>query len=296
MATTGTVPIGPWPLGIVNAVSDHAIGLDALADARDCDIDREGHVLSRTNYTLLDDSEGYAYPYEHKGTTYAVTGGMVGTLNATGFTGIKTVEGRVGWTEVEGSAVFTDHTGVYRIEGLYANKLVSRTQTEEEERYGLADMVGGHAVSYWNGRLLVLRGLSLIWSEAIDYGVYSPVRNTIRFPSHPTWMAALPAGIFVGMADSVMYLGGSNPLEFTKRQVAGPSSPFGALVADAQYIASDVGGGGLVAIWFGDSGFVVGRGDGSVVYPQAGNLRGIPIVPRNIVLIDERLYAFPTEE
>jgi hypothetical protein len=220
----------------------------------------------------------------------------LGVLNANSFTGIKAVSGRVGWTEVEGNAVFTDHTGVYRIEGQQANKFVSRTQVEEEDRYGFADMVGGHAVGYSNGRLMVLRGRSLVWSEAIDYGVYSPARNFVRFTSHPTWFAPLPTGVFVGLADSVVFLAGSNPLEFSIRTVAGLSCPYSALVVDSQYISPDAGGGGLVAIWFSDSGFVVGRGDGSVVYPQAGNLRGLPIVPRNLVLIDERLYAFPTEE
>ena len=284
---------GPWVRGIVNTVADHAIPNDALADARDCDIGEEGFAVSRGTYALLSDADAFQSLFESGGLSYAVSQGYVGVLRETAFDTIRPVVGDVGWTELGGLPVFCDSTGVYQIEGLSASQLVVRPTLEEEGRYDLATLPGGHAVAYWQGRLLVLRGKSLLWSEPLDYGCHSPARNFVRFPTSPTWMAPLPGGIFVGLRDSVVFLSGTDPAEFQQRTVADVSCPKAALVIDDPREPSS---GGPVALWMGESGFVVGRPDGSVLYPQSDNLTGLPIVPRNLAFIEGRIYAFATGE
>jgi hypothetical protein len=109
-------------------------------------------------------------------------------------------------------------------------------------------------------------------------------------------MAPLPGGEFVGLRDTVVFLSGTDPAEFQQRTVSGLNCPKAALVVDPRYFPDALSGGGPIAVWMSDVGFVVGRGDGGVVYPQAGNLRGLPIAPRNLAIIEDRVYAFATGE
>jgi hypothetical protein len=292
---TKHVELGPWVRGIVNTVDDNAIPNDGLADAKDCDIGADGFAVSRGTYLLVSANDAFRFLFESGGQSYAVSQGYVGVLGETSFTTIYPVVGDVGWTELGGLPVFCDSTGVYQIDGVSATQLVVRPTLEEEGRYDLVSLPGGHAVAYWQGRLLVLRGKSLLWSEPLDYGCHSPARNFVRFPTTPTWMAPLHGGIFVGLRNSVIFLSGTDPAEFRQTTVADQSCPKGVLIVDDP-LADANGGGGPVAIWMTGEGFVVGRPDGSVLYPQADNLTGLPIVPRSLAYIDGRIYAFATGE
>jgi len=109
-------------------------------------------------------------------------------------------------------------------------------------------------------------------------------------------MAPVENGIFVGLKETVVFLKGTDPAAFEVEDVAGISSPGGATVVPNRYLFKEAQGEGDAAIWFGETGFVVGHADGSVVYPQAENIRGMSIVPRKLVAIDERVYAFTIEE
>lgn len=290
------IPVGPWTRGIVNTSTAYALAADALVDARDCDIDKDGFVAARATYNLLSDDNAYDYLYESNGISYAVAGGNVGILGDSAFTVLHAVEGPVGWTELNGLPIFCDYWGVYEIDGLTVTQLTLRDTTDCEERYGLVTMPGGLDVKYWQGRLLVLRGRSLLWSEALDYGSHSPPRNFIRFETPPTWMAPLPGGVFVGLRDSVVFLSGTDPAQFNRRTVAGPASPRSGVVTDTRFIGGDGGAPPTpIALWFSDVGFVIGSSDGNVVYPQRGNLRGLSRVPRRISVVGERAFAFVTE-
>jgi hypothetical protein len=296
MANNSPLPFGPWPRGIVNSVDEHAVPMDGLVDAIDCNIDNDGFARTRKSYALVSDNAAYKYLFESGGQSYAVSQGFVGILGPDSFTTIHPVSEPVGWTELNDQPVFCDHSGVYAIDGPNATQLTLRGTLEDEDRYTLIDMPGGAKVSYWQGRLLVLRGRSLIWSEALDYGSHSPARNFVRFASPTFWMAPLPTGIFVGLRDNVVFLAGQDPAEFKLEIVAGPSCRGGAVVTDTRYFDPEQQAAGDVAIWFSDVGFVVGRDDGSVDYPQAENLKGIPVAPRNLAIIEDRIYAFPSEE
>jgi hypothetical protein len=286
--------LGPWPRGIVNTIEAHAIPSDGLADALNCNLDEEGYVSSREQYVLLDDMNPYRDMFTLDGQTYAVSQGYVGLVGPSSFDTIHPASGRVSWTVLNGVPVFCDGSGVYTVQGVSATQLVMSETTDEEARYGFSTMPGGSAVAYWQGRLLVLRGRSLLWSEALAYGTHSSSRNFVRFSTTPTWMAPVASGVYVGLRDSVIFLAGTNPMAFTLRTVASRSCPGSGIVVEAGTFDEAVSG--LAAVWFSDAGFVVGTGEGSVVYPQAENIGDIPIVPRKISLVGDRLYAFIDEE
>jgi hypothetical protein len=295
-AARTTRAIGPWPIGIVNTVDEHAIPEEGLKDALDCNIDREGFLTSRPTYALLSDASGFSALYELNGVAYAVTLDQVGVLSETAFDVIQPVNGPVGWTQLKGQPVFCDYDGVYAINNLTATQFTRRDIVDDEQRYGVTDMPGGFWVEQWSGRLFVLRGRSLLWSEALDYGTHSPSRNFIRFPTAPTWMAPVENGIFVGLKNNVIFLAGTDPAKFEVEGVSGANSPGCAAVIPNRYLFKEAQGEGVAAVWFGETGFVVGHADGSVVYPQAEQIRGMTIVPRKLVVIDERVYAFTIEE
>lgn len=296
MAQDVPITLGPWPRGIVNVVNPRAVPEDGLVDAVDFDIDRDGYATARSTYSLLSDSDSFDHLFHYAGTTYAVSQGAVGVVGESAFTTIYPVIGEVGWCVLGSSPVFCDYTGVYRVEGLSVARLTLRDAEDDEDRYGLTDMPGGHAVAAWMGRIWVLRGRSLLWSEALDYGSHSPARNFVRLPSPATWMAPVTGGIFVGLREQVIFLGGTHPKDFTMRTVAGASSPYSGTTMSGEYLPDSAGAGGDVAIWFSDTGFVIGTPDGSVQYPQATNIRGIPLLSRRLSFSNERVYAFPLRE
>ena len=110
-------------------------------------------------------------------------------------------------------------------------------------------------------------------------------------------MAPLPSGVFVGLRDSVVFLSGTNPAEFSRRNVATASCPYSGVVTDTRFMGGESGAPPTpIALWFSDVGFVIGGGDGNVTFPQRDRIKGLPLVPRRISIVAERAFAFVTEE
>jgi hypothetical protein len=285
--------LGPWVAGLVNSVDEWSIPKDGLLTADNVDIDRSGRVESRHKWDLLD-SANYTSIYELNGITYAVRNSFVGIVGASTFTALASVAGPIAWTSLSGKPVYTDFETVRIIEGEIVSALPSGYyQGEEEDQYQLQLLPGGSEIHYWQGRLLIVRGNSLIWSEPLRYGVYSEARNKYPLGERITWIAPIESGIFVGLRKKVVFLRGTNPEEFNRRTVSGPSAPGVAAVYDTRHRGE---GAGEVALWLSDVGIAIGQPSGTVVYPQAKRLNNIPLLPGKMFIEGDRVFVLTTQE
>lgn len=287
------VSYGPWPLGMVNATDDHSIPAEGLLTATDVDIDRVGVVTTRHKWVELD-GVGYSSIFEHNGITYAVRLGQVGVVGDAAFTSIAAVGGPISWTILEGAPVYADYESIGTIrDGVSYPLDVGYYLDEEQLEYQLDDLPGGNEIHAWQGRLLVARGNSLLWSESMRYSVYSAARNSIRFGERIFWVAPLSGGIYVGLRNSVVFLSGTKPNEFKVQVVGGVSAKGVSAVYDTRHQGS---GGAEFALWFTEVGIAVGQPSGAVEYPQANRLEGLPLHAGNMVIEDDRVYIFSTQE
>ncbi len=287
---------GPWTAGLVNAVSEYSLPSDALSVAEDVDIDREGIATTRKLWALQDAGR-YVSVFKHEDITYAVSGAaprVLGVVGTSSFTAIENVAGPVAWTTLHNEPVYTDGEVVRVISGGQGAALPSGYYEEDEgDEYQLVPLPGGSDIHYWQGRLLLARGNSFIWSEALRYGVYSATQSYVRFPEKVHWLAPLPTGVYVGTRSTVYFLSGSDPAKFTIRAVGGASAPGASAVYSPAHADA---AGEYVALWFTSHGIAIGRQSGTVKYPQAERLKDLPLHPGKMVVEDDRVTIFTTKE
>jgi len=287
------VAFGPWSLGLVNNTDEYSVPYEGLLTADDVDIDREGIATTRAKWGQ-EDGAHYSSVFEHNGITYAVRDSEVGVVGDAQFTSIAAVAGPISWTVLDGAAVYSDYTSIYTIRDAVAYPLDTGFFVDEEEmEYQLAPMPGGSEIHAWRGRLIVVRGNSLIWSEALRYGAYSAARNFIRFGERIFWAVPMSTGIYVGLRNEVVFLAGTDPNQFTIKPVGGESAPGVAALLDTRHSGK---GGEELALWFTDVGIAIGRPSGEVSYPQAERLKGLSLLPGKMVVEGDRVYIFTTKE
>lgn len=287
------VAIGPWPQGIWNTTGAVGVPAEALTEALNVDIDRKGTVSRRAVWTLLDPQAAHSL-FEFNGRVFGVVGGTLGCLDATSFTPLATVDGRLSWTVLNGEAVFCSHDEIGVVRGDTVASLPSTIRDDEAELM-LAPMPGGSWVEYWSGRLVVARGNSLIFSEPLRYGVTDTLRGFIQFEERIFWVAPLESGIFVGLRNSVRWLAGTNPAEFSQRVVGGRSWRGAAGVLDAEHIDPNLQA-EHVAVWMTPSGFALGLPSGNVVLPQAARLQDIPLENGRLVVQGDRVTVLSNHQ
>lgn len=156
-------------------------------------------------------------------------------------------------------------------------------------RQNLAPMPGGDFVREFHGVLYVARGPWLYHSEDLDYGVRNIKGGWFNFGQDITVLEPVAAGIFVGFADRVIFLRGRGPSDFNQVVV----SARGAIAHSGARVAADFFDKDLVpdraspvACWFSDYGFVLGRADGTLAYPQADRLRLATNSPARVAFVE----------
>ncbi len=130
----------------------------------------------------------------------------------------------------------------------------------------------GSIVRYFGGRMWAVVGSALVYSDALNYGLYSPLANYFQFAEEPTVMEPVLGGIFI-VADKTYFLSGTDPstMRQTKvsdeKAVAGTGTALPASAFDLERVDTDV------AFWYADSGATVGLPDGTVILPMEGKVR-----------------------
>lgn len=138
--------IGPWLRGIVNTVDPHSLTPDALYDAVDCNIDRDGSVESRHAFSLLDDTSEYHSIFAFGSDVYAGRGAQVGKLSPNGFTVTANTNGdKLAWTVVTDRPVCTDGETLISADGGDSSFIVNQRPGREfhDQQYAYTQLEGG---------------------------------------------------------------------------------------------------------------------------------------------------------
>lgn len=131
----------------------------------------------------------------------------------------------------------------------------------------LSPLPNGQFVSWMGGRLYVANGDTLYFSNAMRPHLHNAAHNFIKFVGQITMLEALTTGIFVGDDRGVWFLSGPDPtdvraaLVHRSRVVARSSTVLRAECLPEKMVQSDA----PVAIWLGESGYVVGKEGGETV-------------------------------
>ena len=142
------------------------------------------------------------------------------------------------------------------------------------ERMGLRAMPGGSIVRHRNGRLAVVRGKALILSQPYDVGVSDARGGWWTLDRTITMCEPVRDGFFVGMRERTVFLRGtgSSYEQINVGRGALAQSVRGRAKADffSPELVPDRRA--EVAVWLSDVGLAIGMPDGSVAYPQAGQM------------------------
>jgi hypothetical protein len=282
------VQLGPWTLGIVNKMTPEQMPDSALADAVNIDIDTAGAISPRITWGLLSSAVAHSL-FTCNDVHYGVVDGVLCQLLPTSTTQLQAVTGKLAWTILNGEPVFASYDGVFVVRGLTVSPLPYTIATDEVE-YNLTSMPGGSCLAYWRGRLVVGRGNSLIFSEPLRYGVYDALRNYIQFEERVQWLAPLDTGIYVGLKNSVRWLGGVVLADLKQTVVGGSTWSGAAAVMSTKDMSVEVVRGALiVAVWMTPNGFAIGLPSGDVVLPQSDRLKNLNMAEGRLVVAHDRV-------
>jgi hypothetical protein len=130
----------------------------------------------------------------------------------------------------------------------------------------------GQIVRYWNGRVLVARGSTLLYSQPMRYGLFDRRHDFAQFPHRITLMQPVEGGVFVGTKAGVSFLAGGEPAAWVVKPTGGqpPIAGTGTSV-DADQLGGDARG--RLALWVARNGFVLGTPDGAILEPQKDRIR-----------------------
>lgn len=278
--------LGPWSKGMVIRDRLTEIPPDGLADVVNADVREDGSVVTRNDWDLVLTSDAHSF-FSYNSKYWAVVNNNLCELTDTGANVITNVVSRLSWSVLNGKPIYTDGVGVFEVDGSTVRQLtVSRDDFDFSSV--LIDMPGGQYLGVWNGRVVVARGASLLFSQPLRYGAHNPLTDYIEIRKYIEWLAPLETGIFFATEDKVYWLEGASPDQATLRVVAGKSAPAAALVVPSSVFGQE--GRGQFVVFFTQDGFAVGAADGTVTYPQAGTIQKLPLRRGRIILHQHRLF------
>ena len=124
---------------------------------------------------------------------------------------------------------------------------------------------GAYMVQAYRGRLLVCAGSALYWSQPLTYHLFNLAVDVQMFASPPVMIAPLNTGFYIATEDTVYWVAGDDPSEWTLTQVDTPrvttTEPLIIQGAKIPALESE----DLVALWVTSDGLVAGREGGRTV-------------------------------
>lgn len=129
----------------------------------------------------------------------------------------------------------------------------------------------GSQLRYYRGRLYVVDGQVIYYSQPIHYGLYAPDDDYLPpFPEEVGMMIAVEDGIYIG-ASGIWFLQGSGPADFMQRYLGDVTpTPGTGINIPSELIDPQLTG--LAAYWHSPVGSVFGLPSGMLRYPTQGSL------------------------
>lgn len=152
-----------------------------------------------------------------------------------------------------------------------------------------ARMPSGRYVRYWHGRLMVARGRTLYFSDAMNYGLYDPRSGFVQLPTRVTFIEPVEGGVFVGQTDGVVFLAGDGPEKWSMvRTGAAVPFPGSSTVISGGDLSADWADAAVrYAVWMSERGYAFGQPNGTVIEPQKTRI-SVPVGQQSATVVHAR--------
>jgi len=271
-------------IGLNNKIVPHRLkfgkdGVAALEEATDVLIDSSGEIASRKGSSLvygngpchsLCKTSGGFYVVEDRASDSALYKAVVdmatGAVSLTGIASGFTRGKRFSYTEaLDGKVYFSN--GFQH--GYLVGHVASPWTDSDWEMTDVSDdsvpVLAGTHLDILSGRILFSVGDELLFTEYGLPGRYNHITGRVRFESEVIMVCAVQSGVFVSDLDSIYFLKGSNPDEWTMRKVTDyPAKPYGnhkGLVDSSQLGLESTQ---MMALFATEQGPCLGSPDGAV--------------------------------
>ncbi len=156
-------------------------------------------------------------------------------------------------------------------------------------------MPSGTLVRYGHGRLWIVDGNTIWYSEAMRYGLTSPRHNHLYFSSPITILEPVNGGVWIGTTEQVWFLAGTGPETWSLVLTSGkpPIAGSGTTIS-AHLLGGDLGASGTTsAIWLAINGYVLGTSNGQLVEVQKDRitLTARPSIISKTFIINRQVYT-----
>ena len=156
----------------------------------------------------------------------------------------------------------------------------------------LSPMKAGNFLREWRGRLWVVRANVLYFSEAMAYHLTDERYNFIQFPQRIRFIEPVDGGIWVGLADHVVFLRGQDVRSMAIEHKASRAPMYGgSSLVHSDMLKELSQGGTWCAVWLAENGFVAGTADGQMVELQYKSIKGITAQSCQLVGFADRLVS-----
>lgn len=110
-------------------------------------------------------------------------------------------------------------------------------------------------VRYFNGRIYTARHDTVVFSEALRYGLTRPAQGIYMFPSNVTLLEPVADGVYVGSTEGVVFLQGMDPYDVQQVNVLSHSPvPRASTRVPGEFFEVNEG---MVPVWWGHDGAMV---------------------------------------
>lgn len=263
------VKIGPWPEGMDNRLPTQSVPINVLRNAVNVDIDNTGRVRSRKPVTKLYNGLGTHSLFSCPIGTFFVEGTDLKVLNSnnTATTIYTNVAGKLAYEFFNDYVYFSDGAVLKRIDssfvisnlGITVDTTITVTAGDKVVSVDIHNpMPAGNIIRFYRGRLYIVSGKNVWYSEPYTYDRTKLYDNYMQWPSDISVFEPVSNGIWL-VSDKTYFLQGNTPSEFnTLTQL-----DYGAIPGTGTKVpnSNDV-------MWMSQRGVCLGDQDGTVTNLQ----------------------------
>lgn len=228
--------------GLNNAVDPHrhyfdmTVGLKEMAAAVNIDIDSRMRVSRRKGFTQVNATTGAHSLFSAGSYAIFVAGDALSILEKDyTSTPIRNVTRwvRMSYAPADGKVYYANgfETGYILNKISYAWSALPYVGPQTNKEFTAPPI--GNLLSLYRGRMYVVSGSVVYYSEPFAYSWFNVAYNYFNLPAEATMFQPVDDGFFVGTADEVWFYSGVTPKEFSPRRVA----DYGVIAGTAANVA-----------------------------------------------------------
>jgi len=256
----------------VRIAFDPEVGVTDLSIAVNIDIDDTGRISRRKGLRELKNGEfhsvfcdrGDCFTIEER-TSDAALKQIATDYSLTGLRSGLTKDKRMSFAQVGKATYYSNgiENGVIEDSISIPWPVQSHVGAETSRSFSSAP-VGTH-LTHFAGRMWIIDGPMLWYSEPFAYGKFDLSRNFFWFGSDLRMVKSVSTGLFVSDSTAIYFLQGTNPKEMHQDEIfSSPAHEWSDAIGLVDGNDLGIPEFGLCAIWSSDKGLCLGVKDGSV--------------------------------